>query len=350
MEMRIGIIGLGRAGATHLDACEQLDGVSVTAAYDPSTAARQAARARGIASYSSLSRMLANEELDAVTICAPPADHVATALQCLQAGLPVLCEKPLAITVADALTLMRQAHRRHRLLQVASKFRHVPEITALRTLLAAGEIGEPLHFEISFCSAVDMTHRWNAVPARSGGGVIIDNGCHAFDIVHFLFGGVTHVQATALRQAQAVAVEDSASILIRTGSGVTGEARLSWSWNSGRDAYVSVQGKRGSVEIGWQASRMKRLPGDWLQLGGAYSKLEAHRRMQTAFLDAVSGRGRPWISSAECINVAATVEASYRSLQSGEWQRVARYTETSRGLEIADDEAAEIPARVGAGS
>ena len=198
-EMQIGILGLGRAGMTHLEACQKLPGISVAAAYDPSASARAAARNRGIRAYSSLSGLLGNEELDAITICAPPADHVALALQCLQAGLPVLSEKPLTIGVNDALTLLRQAQRRQRLLQVASKFRHVPEIAALRQLLKAGELGEPLFFEINFCSAVDMTHRWNAIPARSGGGVIIDNGCHAFDIVHFLFGGVTDVQATALR-------------------------------------------------------------------------------------------------------------------------------------------------------
>ena len=92
--MQIAIIGLGRAGTTHVEACEKLPGVRVAAAYDPSTNARAAARSRGIRAYSSLSGMLGNEELDAAIICAPPADHVALALQCLQAGLPVLSEKP----------------------------------------------------------------------------------------------------------------------------------------------------------------------------------------------------------------------------------------------------------------
>ncbi|MBI3782397.1 MAG: Gfo/Idh/MocA family oxidoreductase [Deltaproteobacteria bacterium] len=345
--MQIAIIGLGRAGTTHVEACERLPNVTVAAAYDPSTNARAAARNRGIRAYSSLSGMLGNEELDAVIICAPPADHVALALQCLQAGLPVLSEKPLTVGVTDALTLLRQAQRRQRLLQVASKFRHVPEVAALRQLLMASELGEPLSFEVNFCSAVDMTHRWNAIPARSGGGVIIDNGCHAFDIVHFLFGGVTDVQATALRAKQAVGVEDSAALLVRTPQGLIGQINLSWSWNSERDAYVSVRGTRGTVEIGWQSSRIKRVAGDWLGLGGAYSKIDAHQRMHATFLEAVAHRGAPWISPAECVNVVSTVEAAYRSVRSGEWERVTRYADTANGLIVAADEDEVQPARLG---
>lgn len=321
--MRIGIMGFGRAGTTHFDACETIAGMSVVAVQDPTPASRQAARERGARAYASAAALLHDESPDAVIIAAPPADHVPLAMMALSAGVPVLCEKPLAKNGMAAVPLLKAAQRRGRLLQVASKFRHVPEIVTLRDAIGSGALGEILHFEVSFCSVVDMIGRWNAVPARSGGGVIIDNGCHAFDILHFLFGGIDAVQAAKLPSVQPLLVEDSASLQIRTSDGIVGSVLLSWSWSTERDVYLVVQGSRARYEIGWKASRSKQNGEDWCTFGQPYSKLDAHRRMLLAFRDAVNGSAPPWITFTECAEIAATVDACYASLRSGRWQSVA---------------------------
>ena len=334
--MRIGIIGLGRAGAVHLEASRVAPDMEVGAVCDPSPAARRAAAAGGIASYADVETMLETERLDAVTICAPPGDHAPLAIKCLERGLHVLCEKPLAPTTSDAAEMFAVARHHGRMLVVASKFRHVPEVQLARELLQSGELGEPVSFGITFCSPVDMSGRWNAERTRSGGGVIIDNGCHAFDIVYFLFGSVTRVHSTLLKPVQHLPVEDSATVRIWAGEGVIGTADLSWSWSTGRDTYLTVQGTRGILEVGWHGARLKLDAQAWRDVGRAYDKLDAHRRMHAHFKDIVANGKEPWIKPAECVRIVGVVEAAYRSLHSGSWDRP-RVREEHRGAASADE-------------
>ena len=321
--MRIGIIGLGRAGSVHLEAWRHVEGSQVVAVCDPSPAARRRARDLGIRAFVDPNVMLEEAKLDAVTIATPPADHAELAIASLERGLHVLCEKPLALTTWDALSMLRTASRKKRQLLLATKFRHVPELQTARAMIKSGELGEPVAFEVSFCSPVDMSRRWNAQRRRAGGGVIIDNGCHAFDIMSFLFGSVTRVQANLHRPLQRLTVEDGATIQVRAGDGVIGKADVSWSLSTGRDSYVTVHGSRGTIEVGWRTTRAKLAGKDWVELGGAYDKIDAHRRMQKAFIEAASSNGAtaPWISTVECLRTVAAVEAAYRSIHSGgsEW-------------------------------
>jgi len=206
--MRIGLIGLGRAGGVHFDAWKLVGDSEVVAVCDPSPMARRRARALGIRTFADPAVLLESGDLDAVTIASPPAAHADLTVQCLERGLHVLCEKPLALTTWDALKMLQAASRCRRTLLLATKFRHVPELATARHMIVSGEIGDPIAFEVSFCSPVDMTRRWNSQRALAGGGVIIDNGCHAFDIVSYLFGSVTGVQATLHKSQQRLAVED----------------------------------------------------------------------------------------------------------------------------------------------
>ena len=321
MTMRIGIIGLGRAGSVHLDAWQHVDDAEVVAVCDPSPAARKKARALGIKSYTDPNVMLETAKLDGVTIATPPADHAELAIASLERGLHVLCEKPLALTTWDALAMLQTASRRHRQLLLATKFRHVPELATARDLVASGKLGTPIAFEVSFCSPVDMSKRWNAHRRLAGGGVIIDNGCHAFDIVSFLFGNIRRVHATRLKSLQSLAVEDSATLQVWAGDGVIGRVDLSWSLSPPRDSYLVVHGSRGSIEIGWQGARMKRVGQDWRKLGGPYDKIGAHRAMLSRFVGSIDNGSEPWISASECLQAVAAVDAAYRSLESGsaEW-------------------------------
>jgi len=320
--MRVGIIGVGRAGRIHLDAWRTVDGVEVAAIADRAPALRRWARETGLRSYSDPLDMIARESLDAVSICTPPIYHAQVAIACLERNLDVLCEKPLAVTGHDALRMLRTAARMQRHLVLATKFRHVPDLVRARELIAAGAIGEPIAFEIDFSSMVDMSTRWNSRRALAGGGVVIDNGCHAFDIVAFLFGTVARVHATRLKPVQAIAVEDSATVLVAASGGLVGRIDLSWSLATGRETYVTIYGSAGTIEVGWRGSRLRPANGPAEPIGPGYDKGEAHRLMVAAFRDLVAGKAPPWISPGEMLRTIAAVEAAYRSLRSGGWTAV----------------------------
>ena len=109
-EFRVGIIGLGRIGAAHVEAWNALEGARMIAACDSSEEARAAATRRGLDVYSDAASMLKSANLDAVSICTPPNQHQPLAEICFEAGVPVLCEKPLAADGA-ASQLVESAHR-----------------------------------------------------------------------------------------------------------------------------------------------------------------------------------------------------------------------------------------------
>jgi predicted dehydrogenase len=321
--IRVGIVGFGRAGRVHLDAWRAVAGVEVVAVCDPSPEAVVAARAMGLPIVSDAQELFAARSLDAVSIAVPPAQHAPLAIAALEQGLDVLCEKPLATHGPAAMRMVQTAARTGRHLLLATKFRHVGDLVATRALIAAGTIGEPVGFEVEFTSRVDMRQRWNARRHVSGGGVIIDNGCHAFDIVSFLFGAVGRVHATHYRPVQPLAVEDSAIILVEGSRGLLGRVELSWSLTTQRETYVVVHGTEGSIDVGWRRSRLRlhgrpERPLD----AGHYDRHACHTTMMNAFVGVVSGRRRPWISPGECLRMVAAVDAAYRSLRSGRWVSV----------------------------
>jgi UDP-N-acetylglucosamine 3-dehydrogenase len=321
--MRVGIIGVGRAGKIHLEAWKAVEGAEVQAISDRASSVRRWAREIGLRAYSDPLDMIAREPLDAVSVATPPLLHAPVTVACLERNLDVLCEKPLALNGREALKMLRTATRLKRQLVLATKFRHVPDLVAARDLIAAGDIGEPVAFEIDFSSMVDMSGRWNSRRALAGGGVIIDNGCHAFDIVAFLFGTVARVHATRLKSLQSIAVEDSATILVAAGRGLIGRIDLSWSLATGRETYVTVYGSRGTIEVGWRGSRLRVAGRPTVQIGSGYDKGDAHRRMMTAFRDLALGNAvGPWITPGECLRTVAAVEAAYQSLRSGGWVSV----------------------------
>jgi predicted dehydrogenase len=320
--VRVGIIGVGHAGRIHLEAWQGVDGVEIVAIADRVPAIRRWGRDLGLRTYADPLDMIARETLDAVSICTPPVHHAQVAVACLERNLDVLCEKPLAVTGPEALRMLRVATRVRRHLLLATKFRHVPDLQRARELIAEGRIGEPVAFEIDFSSMVDMSKRWNSRRALAGGGVVIDNGCHAFDIVAYLFGTVARVHATRLKPLQNIAVEDSATVLVAAGQGLIGRIDLSWSLATGRETFVTVYGSEGTIEVGWRGSRLRPAGRPPEPIGNGYDKGEAHRRMLTAFRDVVTEGKQAWISPGECLRTVAAVEAAYLSLRSGGWVTV----------------------------
>ncbi len=321
--MRVGIIGLGRAGRVHLEAWRAVPRVEIAAVSDASADVLAAARGEGLHAVADAAELLAMPGLDAVSVCLPPVHHAPVAIAALEGGLHVLCEKPLATHGPAALRMMQTAARTRRHLLLATKFRHARDLQLARALIAGGAIGEPVAFEIDFSSRVDMAGRWNARRSVAGGGVIIDNGCHAFDIVSFLFGAVTRVRATRLKAAQAVPVEDSASILVEVGHGLVGRMDMSWSFATQRETYVMVHGTEGSIDIGWRRSRLRPLGREPRPLeAGPYDRHACHVAMMQAFVAVVSGTRPPWITPGECLRTVAAVEAAYDSLRSGGWAAV----------------------------
>lgn len=315
----LGVVGAGGIGAVHAGLATRLGSAQLVAVCDSrADVAQNVAEKNGARAYADYRRLVFDERLDGVIVCTPPVTHPAIAEFFLERGVDVLCEKPLAISAAAARGMYATARRNGRLLMLASKFRYVADVAAARQLLRENALGKIRHAEIAFISNVDMSTRWNSDPAQSGGGVLIDNGCHAADICRYLFGPVTHVAAVAYSRTEGMAVEDSAYLYLGTerGAGVTVD--LSWSLDRKIPYYIRIFGEYGRLSVGWQETTLSRGPsGQSTAIGSGYNKSDAFAAVQANFVDVSSGRSRARIDAADAQACVEVIEAAYASVRGG---------------------------------
>ncbi|MBT8202192.1 MAG: Gfo/Idh/MocA family oxidoreductase [Acidimicrobiia bacterium] len=327
--LAIGLVGAGGIGSTYVEVLGQLDEAGLAVVCDLDRDLGTSVAAANGAVFTDDYRSLAG--VDAVIIATPPATHPDVARRFLRDGIPVLCEKPLAIDIPSARSMVEEARRSDTILTMASKFRYVPDISTARSFIRSGTIGEVVLYENTFASRVDMTDRWNAVSEISGGGVLIDNGTHSLDIARYLLGPIAQVLAIEGHRVQDVAVEDTARIFFTTEDSVAGTIDLSWSVNKERDSFIEIYGSEGVIKIGWNASSYRLDAADeWVQFGHGYDKLEAMTAQVRNFVGAVNGTERLLIEAADGIASVAVVEAAYASLNSPNWIVVAQETDTDR--------------------
>ncbi|TAM86001.1 Gfo/Idh/MocA family oxidoreductase, partial [bacterium] len=228
--LRFAIVGTGGIAKSYEAAFAGFNRARLVAACDINLAASVAFAERvGATPYVSFEEMAATEQLDAVIICTPPCSHEAIAVYFLNRGIAVLCEKPLTISVPSAKRILAAARSSGSLFTMASKFRYVADVRRAREMAHSGEIGDIVLIENAFTSRVDMSKRWNSDAKLSGGGVLIDNGTHAVDILRYFLGALTDVQIFEAKRIQGLAVEDTVRLFVRSASGVIGTTDLSWS-------------------------------------------------------------------------------------------------------------------------
>ncbi len=316
------LIGAGGIAQSYATAFEQHSDARLVAVVDVRLDAATALAARfDCASFASPEALLASDTaVDAVILCTPPDTHERITLLLVRRGIHVLCEKPFTFTGGSARTMARAAERAGALLTMGSKFRYVQDVIRAKELIASGLVGDVVLFENAFTARVDMTNRWNAVPAISGGGVLIDNGTHSVDIMRFFLGPLAEVHAVEGKNVQGLDVEDTARLFVKSRSGIMGSVDLSWSINKELDWYVTVYGSLGTIQIGWKLSRYKLSTGrEWVTFGTGYDKVQAFRDQVANFARAIRGTEPLRITWEDAVASVEVVEAAYLSLRASAW-------------------------------
>lgn len=313
------LLGAGGIATAYVQALARTGSLRLAAVVDPNPAAR--ARYQDQApTFASVDALLAARlPLAAALVLTPPDTHEALSTVLLQNGLHVLCEKPLAPGIAAAERMLDTAKHAGRRLMMGSKFRYTPDVARAKELLDQGKCGDVVMYENVFCSHVDMTRRWNAQPVHSGGGVLIDNGCHSVDLARFLLGPIARVQAQFGRSCQPLLVEDTARLLFRSRSDALGSIDLSWSVHKETDAYVRIHGNRGTLEVGWKASRYKPVGGTWEAFGHGYDKVAAFAAQLADFAACVRDGAPGVIGDADAMASVVVVDCAYKSAAEERW-------------------------------
>lgn len=271
--LRIGVIGAGAiATLGHIPGLQKLEGVEVVSVCDTN-----AERARSVAERFSISehhsdyqQLLAEDELDAVTVAVPNALHTPIVLAALDAGKHVLCEKPLATSLGDAKAMVEAAEEARVLLAANMHYRLSAEMQALKRVVEARDLGEVRYAHVRFLRSADIPGfgSWFTRRELSGGGVLMDVGAHMLDLILWLLDfpvveGV-NCETRAIQGPKGLGlggwgtervedgifdVEDFACVRLRLEDGASATIETSWALYGNHEERVQLVGDEGGADV-----------------------------------------------------------------------------------------------------
>jgi predicted dehydrogenase len=316
--VKVGVIGTGFMGRVHADAWRAI-GVPVAAVFTrPASVDGLDGAFSGAERLTDLARFL--DRVDAVDICTPTDTHVELALAAAAAGRPTLCEKPLALEVADALRVASAFERAGVALQAAHVVRFSSEYVAAREAVRSGEIGEPAVVRLARLGfAPDRgAASWFADERRSGG-LFFDLMIHDLDYARWIAGDVTRLQARASGgpRSHGIAVLTHASGAI---------SHVEASWAEPAPVFrtrLEIAGSRGIVacdseETSPIVARLHReVEVADTGLGDIGLTANPFEIEVQHFLDVVAGRREPVLTARDAVAAVALAAAARRSAHEG---------------------------------
>ncbi len=237
--IRFGLIGLGYIGKVHLRTCLNLDSATLVAVSDVSKKALNLAKKMGVKkTYSDYKKLLSDDTIDAVIIALPTFLHLPCAIEAAKAGKHIIVEKPLAKNVAEGKEIISTAKKNNVKLMVAYPFRFSSSFQALKDRIEKADFGEiPLACGTNISSG-PFFHRadshiprpvpeWWFKKELTGGGALIDLGCHVINLGRWYFGEVTNVKAH-LGHRFGFDFEDHATCIAQFKSGTKAIINVGW--------------------------------------------------------------------------------------------------------------------------
>jgi predicted dehydrogenase len=204
-----------------------------------------------VPSWTDLDAALSHSAADAVYIATPVFLHAPQTIAALRAAKHVLCEKPMALHYAEALTMQQAAEETGRTLGVAYYRRMYPKVARAKELMEAGAIGRPVFAEATchdWFYPADGFRAWLVDPARAGGGPLYDVASHRIDLMNYLFGQPMRVSGQLSTLIQPIQVEDNATVMIEHATGVRSLVDVRWHSRVARDEF-RIRGTEGELDL-----------------------------------------------------------------------------------------------------
>ncbi|MCJ7822446.1 MAG: Gfo/Idh/MocA family oxidoreductase, partial [Armatimonadetes bacterium] len=196
-KVRLGIIGAGMIGTSHLEASRECKGLEVAAVCDvhPGRLQKAADEFAVPNTFKEYRDLVASDLVDAVSICTPNNTHMPIALAALKAGKHVLCEKPLAMNARQGARMVDAAKKARRILMSAQSARYSDTAKLVKELADAGRFGDIYYGKAMWLRRSGTPRGWFQDVKQSGGGPLIDLGVHAMDLMWWIMGRPRPVSA-----------------------------------------------------------------------------------------------------------------------------------------------------------
>ncbi len=261
----IGIIGCGKiAQVRHLPEYAANPQAKVAGLFDLNQERAQSLAAQwGGKAYSSWEKLVADPTIDAVSVCAANNVHAEITIAALKAGKHVLCEKPMATTLAECEAMVAAARESGKFLMIGQNQRLTKAHMWARKLVEEGAIGEILSFRTTFGHGGPET--WSVDPgkgtwffdkAKAAMGAMADLGIHKTDLIQYLTGQTvveTAAKVTTLDKrgadGQLIGVDDNAICIYKLSGGAIGTMTASWTFYGAEDNSTVLYGTKGILRI-----------------------------------------------------------------------------------------------------
>ncbi|MBP6902255.1 MAG: Gfo/Idh/MocA family oxidoreductase [Burkholderiaceae bacterium] len=250
--IRLGMVGLGKMGLSHLAIARAHPDIELVAACDTTAYLTDVlTKYTGLKCYDDLDRMLAEEKLDAVLVSTPSKLHASMVQKALERGLHVFCEKPFVLDVADGERLVQLAESKGLVTQVGYHYRFVGAFQEAARIVRSGAIGTVHHVRAEAYGPVVLRAKggtWRSAKSE-GGGALYDYACHAIDLVNSIAGVPTAVSGVVRHGVFSRDVEDEVYCSLHYTDGASGQLCVNWSDESFRkmSTKVSVWGTNGRI-------------------------------------------------------------------------------------------------------
>ncbi len=250
--VRVGVVGLGKMGLSHLSMIRAHPDVRVDAVVDSTGYVLDVlSKYTGLRTFTDVDDALEAVPLDAVIIATPTRLHASMVRRCLEAGIDVFCEKPLCLDAADSVALAELAVDRARVTQVGYHNRFVGAFREVHSLLASGAIGRVTHVLAEAYGPVTLRPKGSTWRSRreEGGGCLYDYAAHPIDLVTWYVGAPSGVGGTVLGSVFSAETEDEVFSTLYFPSGVSAQVSVNWSDESYRKmtTKVTIWGTAGRI-------------------------------------------------------------------------------------------------------
>jgi UDP-N-acetyl-2-amino-2-deoxyglucuronate dehydrogenase len=255
---RVALVGCGRIAKNHFDAIARVDGLDLVGVADIVPARAEAAgAANGVPAFTSLAEMLAAVDCDVVTVATPSGLHPVHGIEAARSGKHVVSEKPMAISLAGADSLIDACAESGVRLFVVKQNRLNPAIQLVKRAVQKGRFGR-IH-------SANCTVRWarpqeyyDQAPWRGtwamDGGAFMNQASHYVDLIQWLAGPVESVAAMTATQERKIEAEDSGAAVLRFQNGAIGVLDVTMlTYPKNLEGSLTILGDSGSVKIGGTA-------------------------------------------------------------------------------------------------
>lgn len=338
-KLKIGIIGVGGiAQGRHIPAFTAMsDKVELVAVHDVNQALAESVAEQHHISHVCMDYNEMFSYVDAVTICTPNKFHAEISIAALQAGVHVLCEKPMAMTPTECEAMVTAARKHNKLLSIAYHYRYTEAAIRSKLAVEAGAVGKPLVIRVQALRRRKVPG-WGVFTNKElqGGGSLIDYGCHFLDLSLWLLGEVKPVEVLSKTynnlskmpnqlnewgtiNHETFDVDDHVTSFITFDNGATMHFECSWSANVKADKmHISISGEQGGLNV-YPFETYTPKYGTFVTESADALHDEHHAAQQQArnFVDSCLGLDTLVVQPEQAQTVNQLIDAIYRSSETG---------------------------------